>query len=112
LAVLRDSAATLKKTWGESLVGFVGLQLGGAAILFLTIVFVVVEVLAFVVFHQGWLIVGGALLWLTAVLAISFFLSIATHVYRCALYVYASEGVVPQSYTREMMDAGWKVKKV
>lgn len=111
LAVLRDSAATLKKTWGESLVGFVGLQLGGAAIMFLTIIFVVVEVLAFAVLQQVWIMIAGGVLWLAAVLAISFFLGIATHVYRCALYVYASEGVVPQSYTREMMDAGWKVKK-
>jgi hypothetical protein len=34
----------------------------------------------------------------------------ATDVYRCA-YVFASEGVVPEPYTSEMMNAGWTVKR-
>jgi hypothetical protein len=38
-------------------------------------------------------------------------LSMAGHVYRCALYVYASEGVVPGTFTPELLNAGWKVKK-
>jgi hypothetical protein len=37
--------------------------------------------------------------------------AVATDVFRCALYVYASEGVVPQPYTTELLNAGWKVKK-
>jgi predicted alternative tryptophan synthase beta-subunit len=37
--------------------------------------------------------------------------SIADDIFRCALYVYASEGVVPAPYTAELMDAAWKVRK-
>lgn len=38
-------------------------------------------------------------------------ISVCSHGFRCALYVYASEGVVPAPYTVEMMDTAWKVRK-
>ena len=36
---------------------------------------------------------------------------IVGHVYRCALYIYATEGVVPETYNKELLDMAWKVKK-
>ena len=111
LAVLRDSVATLKRTWGESLVGFLGIQLGGAVVLLFSIGLLVPAILLAVVLHQFWIGAAAVGLWLIAILVSSFFLSMATHVYRCALYVYASEGVVPGPYSADMMNAAWKVKK-
>jgi hypothetical protein len=112
LAVLRDSAATLKRTWGESLIGFVGIRLGGAAFVFASLVFGMIAVIGMAAFKQPWVLFLAVVVWLIAVLAASFLVGIATHVYRCALYVYASEGVVPGPFTAEMMNRGWKVKKV
>ena len=111
LAVLRDSAAMLKKTWGESLVGFVGIQMAGAALALGAIATAVSAVILAIIVGQWWfgLILGA--MWLLTVWAAGFLISLATHVYRCALYVYASEGVVPEPYTTDMMNAGWKVKK-
>jgi len=57
----------------------------------------------FAVAFGAWLLLA---IWIAA-----FLISMATHVYRCALYVYASEGVIPEPFTAELMDAGWKVKK-
>lgn len=111
LAVLRDSVTTLKRTWGESLAGFLGIQLGGLAFVALSVGLLVPAAILAVVLHQFWIGAAAGGLWLLAIFAASFFLHMATHVYRCALYVYASEGVVPEPYTAEMMDAGWKVKK-
>jgi len=111
LAVLRDSVATLKRTWGESLAGFVGIRLGGVAFVLLSIGLLVPAVVLAFVFHQFWLIAVAVALWVLAIFTASFFVGMATHVYRCALYVYASEGVVPVPYTVELMNAGWKVKK-
>lgn len=111
LVVLRDSAATLKRTWGESVAGYVGIQIaGGLAVLALTIA-AVLGVIVGMKLHAGWLMifVGGS--WFLALIAVGVLFSMATHVYRCALYVYASEGVVPGPFTAELMDAGWKVKK-
>ena len=112
LAVLRDSVTTLKRTWGESLVGFVGIQLGGAMLVLLSVGLLVPAAILLVATHQFWIGCAVIVLWLLSIFATSFLIGMATHVYRCALYVYASEGVVPEPYTAEMMNAGWKVKKV
>ena len=111
LVVLRDSAATLKRTWGESVAGYVGIQIaGGLGVLAITVA-AVLGLIVGMKLHAWWLMlfVGGS--WLLALIAIGVLFSMATHVYRCALYVYASEGVVPGPFTAELMDAGWKVKK-
>src|SRR5258706_13802379 len=39
--VLRKSASTLKKTWGESLAGYVGLQFGGALVFGVSLLFLI-----------------------------------------------------------------------
>jgi hypothetical protein len=111
LAVLRDSALTLKRTWGESLVGFIGIPLVGAALLLAIFASGLATMAAAALLHMAWLGISVGALWLLSVLLFSLLMSMATHVYRCALYVYASEGIVPGPYTAEMMDAGWKVKK-
>ncbi|MBI5767768.1 MAG: hypothetical protein HZA93_08225 [Verrucomicrobia bacterium] len=112
LAVLRDSAVMLRRTWGETLVGFVGLQLGGLMLLGALLVTALAVVALSPVLHLGGfpraLFAAGMLLGLAVVGGL---VAVATDVFRCALYVYASEGVVPQSYTPELLNTGWKVKK-
>lgn len=112
LSVLRDSATTLKRTWGESLAGYVGIQLGGGlvilAVIGLTILTAVLGHLWLNSMLLPILVVATGLL---LVVAIGMLLTMAGHVYRCALYVYASEGVVPGTFTPELLNAGWKVKK-
>jgi hypothetical protein len=110
LAVLRDSAVTLKRTWGESLVGFVGINLAGM-VLALAAAALAVGIVLFAAFgHGGWFAIFLGVVWLIGVVGLSYVIHLATHVYRCALYVYASEGVVPGPFTAEMMNAGWKIK--
>lgn len=111
LAVLRDSVGTLKQTWGESLTGFVGIRLAGAAVVLVTLGTAAVGAIIAVLVHQIWFAVAVGVLWVLTIVAVAGLVRIATHIYRCALYVYASEGVVPGPYTPELMDAGWKVKK-
>ncbi len=110
LAVLRDSAVTLKRTWGESLVGFVGINLAGLVLAFAAAALAVAIVLFAAFGHGGWfaMFLGGV--WLIVVVVLAYGIGLATHVYRCALYVYASEGVVPGPFTAEMMNAGWKIR--
>ncbi len=110
-AVLKDSALTLKQTWGESLVGFVGIQMAGGLVALGAILSGAAIALVAIMLKSAAVAVILGALWLLAVWALAFLTTMATHVYRCALYVYASEGVVPGDFTVEMMDAGWKVKK-
>lgn len=111
LAVLRDSAAMLRHTWGEALVGFVGLQLAGLLLLGAMLIAILAAVAVSLLLHLGWfpgvILASGVL----AMIAVGALVAVATDVFRCALYVYASEGVVPQPYTSELLNAGWKVKK-
>lgn len=111
LVVLRDSAGTLKRTWGESLVGFVGINLAGAVVALGAVGTAVAIALLAAFAHAGGFAVFLGAMWIVAVVVASFVVNLATHVYRCALYVYATEGVVPGPYTAEMMNAGWKIRK-
>ena len=111
LAVLRDSVGTLKRTWGESLAGFVGFRLAGMMFFLFSVGLLVPAIILAIVFSQFWIAAAAGVVWLLAMFVSSFLINMATHVYRCALFVYASEGVVPVPYTPDMMNAGWKVKK-
>jgi len=110
-AVLRHSAAMLKRTWGESVAGFVGIQvLGVVLVAAVTAAAALAAVSSAGVRLHGLTagIVGG---WLLALAAIGVGCSVATHVYRGALYVYASEGVIPAEFSRDQLDAGWSTSK-
>jgi hypothetical protein len=111
LAVLRNSAATLKRTWGETLLGFLGLHLAGAVIIGALVIGVLAIAFVALLLHLGWLPFGLLIVGSVGIVAVAVLLSVATDVYRGALYVYASEGVVPSAYTEELMSAGWKMKK-
>ena len=110
IRILKQSALTLKRTWGEGLIGFVGftgvrvsvvacllvplLAMGGVAI------FLKSSVLMVAVFG----------VWVVGMLAMGYVSSVARNVYRCALYLYAVEGVVPEPYNQELLDGAWKVR--
>jgi hypothetical protein len=109
--LLRTSAITLKKTWGESLIGYVGITVGSWIVMLGSVIFLVgAGLLSLWLDHPGF-IIAAACLWLVAMFVYGYLIGVAGHIYRGALYVYASEGVVPAPFTAELMDAAWKVKK-
>jgi hypothetical protein len=116
IGTVRKSTALLRATWGESVVGFFGMSILSAPL-------VIIAVAAFLlargtfgtaaaehftpnVFFSGpgVAVIGGMVLWTVAV-------SLAGAVYRSALYVYATEGVVPEPFDREAMDGAWKIRR-
>lgn len=111
LEVLKDSALTLKRTWGESLVGYVGIRLAGMVLALATLSVIVALALCAAFMHAWWLLIGGTVVMLLVLCAAGYFVGLANHVYRCALYIYASEGVVPEPFSADMMNSAWKVKK-
>lgn len=110
ISILQQSALTLKRTWGEGLVGFVGFA---AARLMVTacsaLPFAALLALAWLC-KNHWLAVAAVALWIIGLLCAGYLATVAGHIYRCALYLYATEGVVPKPYTPELMDMAWKVK--
>lgn len=111
LAILKRSGATLKKTWGESLAGFLGIQIGGMLVILASIALFAVGVFAAAFLQMPWIIVGTAVLWFCSLFALLYTLSVASNIYRCALYLFAAEGQIPGYFDRESMDLAWKIKK-
>ncbi len=114
IKLLRTSASMLKRTWGETIIGYAGIR--G---IFLVILLITLPLLLAVCFIIGNTIPNTAvvvfaliLLYIISMFLLVYFSGVANHVYRGALYVYASEGVIPGSFDEEMMNNAWKVKKV
>jgi hypothetical protein len=108
--VLTRSATTIKRTWGEMLAGYVGMQGTNLLFIFGSIAFWVVTVATALLTSNPWVLLVG-LPWLALLIAYCYVTSIASRVYLCALYLYAAEGVVPGYYDENMMALGWKLKK-
>ena len=109
--VLRKSASTLKKTWGESLAGYLGLQFGKVLVFVCSILFLGGAVAASIMARNGWILLGGVVLWISALIVFAYLTNVASQVYRCALYIYAAEGAIPQPYNDELLQMAWKMKK-
>lgn len=108
--LLRHSAGTLKRTWGELVVGFIGMEV--------ILIFVIIPVII-IPSMLPWMIgfshpvmlplLTFAIVFLT-VLPITWFQNLVNSVYRCALFIYATEGVIPEPFDKELLDSAWKVK--
>lgn len=107
---LKDSALILKKTWGESLAGYLGINFIGGFFTLTTLALVVGVAILCAVFNSWWLLGITFIIWLLCAFIFNYILHVANHVYRCALFIYASEGVVPEYYSEELMETAWKVK--
>jgi len=105
IKLLRTSASMLKRTWGETIIGYAGIK--G---IFLIILLITLPLLLAVCFIIGNTIPNTAvvillliILYLISILVLAYLSGVANHVYRGALYVYASEGVIPESFDEDMM---------
>lgn len=109
--VLKKSALTLKQTWGESLVGYAGVSFGGLIVLFASLLWLGGTIATSIALHLYWLIAVAVVVWVFALIAWSYLMSVASQIFRCALFVYASGGALPAPYTPEMMELAWKKRK-
>jgi hypothetical protein len=117
LKLLHASAGTLKRTWGELVIGFAGMEL---AFGFATLLLIIVAMLTggaatfFICWHfhwsEWWILPVVLCEWFSLAMLLGVVGSVVNPVYRCALYIYAIEGVVPGSFDKELLDSAWKVK--
>jgi hypothetical protein len=111
IKILKQSALTLKQTWGESLIGYLGFSAGGAVIFACSLLPLLLAAAFALLLKSVWLIAIAGVTWVAGLFFMAYLSGVASHVYRCALYIYAAEGVVPDPYTRDLMDMAWKIKK-
>lgn len=111
IGLLRKSAGVLKQTWGESLLGFIALRVGLLSFVFCIILCFVGLPFAFREISLFYTLLAATALLIGLFIVYIYVLGVANQVYRCALYIYASEGVIPSEFTPEMMNQAWKVRK-
>ena len=92
LRILKTSTATLKKTWGESLLGYLGLRFGSMLILLGSVLLFVVAFALTIALGMFWIIAVAGVVWILSMTAVMYLLNAAGQVYTAALYLYAAEG--------------------
>lgn len=111
LAVLQKSAGVLKRTWGEALIGYAGLSTANTLVAVGSLIWLGGMIAISVALHNFVLIPIAVVAWVCALFIWSYVAGVASNVYRGALYLYASEGVVAQPYSQEILDMAWKFRK-
>jgi hypothetical protein len=61
--------------------------------------------------NNYWILAVAGVVWLMGIFAFAYVTSVASQVYRCALFVYASEGTIAEPYNLELLQLAWKIKK-
>jgi hypothetical protein len=104
VASLKRSGSLFRRTWGETTLSEVGVRV-------LTVHFALVLVIALVVLVE---LFGESLfalvVFLALAVAIAGIIGTLEAIYRAALYVFASEGVVPDPFAGPELDDIWQVK--
>jgi hypothetical protein len=101
---LRRSGDLFRQTWGETALSEVGVRILAQYILLLV---VVLAILLIHVFGESTFTV---LLIICLAAATAGLIGSLEAIYRAALYVFASEGVVPESFAGADLDAIWRAK--
>lgn len=109
--ILRQSALTLKQTWGEGLIGYLGFSSASTLIFLCSLPPVLLAGGIAISLKSVWGIAIAGGLWMIGMMLIAYASSVASQVYRCVLFIYATDGVVPEPYTQDLLDMAWKVKK-
>jgi hypothetical protein len=112
LDTAKRSAAILKKTWGETIVGNAGI---GLVTFFVTLAVLVVTVFVFggLALKLGSLAVAiaGATLVVALILVASLIGSALNSIALCAVYLYATEGKVPQAFAGAGLEHAFAPRK-
>jgi hypothetical protein len=104
---IKKSAETLKRTWGESLVGnwgmgFFSFLLALPGVLFL---FAGISMIAAETATVGIALILGGIVWLVFA---SLVIGVANMVYSTALFMYAETGTAPQGFSQELLAGAYR----
>jgi hypothetical protein len=108
IEIMKKSAGTLKKVWGESLIGFAGVTIGGLYLWIFSLAWMGGGFYVAYGFAMWWLLPLVAGSWLVIVVVLSYLGGVASQIFRCALFLYATEGALPAPYNEEMVAMAWK----
>ena len=111
IEILKKSVSTLKRTWGESLIGYVGISLASWLVLVFSLFWLGGTVAMAVFLNSIWLGVLAGAGWLITIIIFSYLTSVANQIFRCALFLYATTGAMPQPFDADSAALAWKMKR-
>ena len=100
ITAIKTSFETIKKTWGETLIGNIGVSY---AIGLLSLIPIPILIIAGVLTQSVWVIVGLGCVTILYWLALAVISSCLTGIYTTAVYYYARTGTVPNVFTSEQI---------
>lgn len=109
-AAIKESAQTLKKTWGESLIRHFGLGMIMSVVIILEVVFGFIFVLLATTLGTVMILITSLIVVCLIVLTVLVF-GIANQIYNTALYVYAETGEIPQGFNQEVLAHAFEKEK-
>lgn len=113
LKLLRTSANILKTKWGGSIIGFIGIGVFGFLIVLLLsigLLLIINSVVMILNAGNSLGLIAFLSLVLIFVLTFNYIWTVMVQIFQCALYIYATEGIVPVPFDEEMMNMCWKIK--
>ncbi len=110
IEALKSSVGVIKKTWGESLIRYYGLNIAKSIFLIAGVIFLLVPAIVCLIstfFALGLMLIGIFILYFMLVLVI---FSSANTIFNTALFIYANEGKVPRFYSKEELSHAFRKK--
>lgn len=111
IGVVKQSAGVISKTWGESLGGYAGLQLGGFLAAFGLFSSIVLSGVAAYALGSWAALALGLALGVGLTMAFSYSLGVAGQIFLCVLYRFATTGTAPAGWDASALGSAWTPKK-
>ena len=93
------------------MIGYVGVSVGGTVLMIVSLLWLGAGIVGAILLKSLWMGAIVVVTWLIGIIVLSYLMSVASQIFRCALFLYASQGTLPEPYTHEMMGLAWKTKK-
>jgi hypothetical protein len=107
---VKRSTALLKQTWGEQIVGTIGINLVFNWIMVLFLLVCVPIIIGGAAAESVALAIAGGVFLLVGMLVLALIQSTLTGIYTAAVYLYACEGYTSPEFDREMIQGAFRTK--
>jgi hypothetical protein len=111
ILLLKKSASTIRQTWGEGLIGYIGIGIVNTIVMVGSLTVVGLAAVISAQLHNFWLLGFVVTGWFVSMILWSYLVNVAGLVYKGALFLYASQGIVSEPYDQDVLDSAWKYKK-
>ncbi|MBS1700926.1 MAG: hypothetical protein JST12_04640 [Armatimonadetes bacterium] len=106
IAAIKESFGTIKKTWGETVIGNVGISLAMGLLTLVPIPMIIVAAFT----QSVWVIVGAVGFAILFWLGLAIIGSCLSSIYTTAVFQYARTGQIPNVYTQEQLQMAFMQK--